>query len=335
MAITIIAPNTQLPWSSSVNEDKKFTKIFLILMVPFLISSIAIPLINVPDKTREELEKKPAQLARVVIKKKEIPKAPPPPPKEEKKEEPKPEPKKEEPKPEPKKEEPKPEPKKEEPKPEPKKEEPKPVKLVEKAREAAQAEINQVTDALADMRESFDLSDINPELTQSTGQAVEANRNIIGNKAKTSSGGINTAKLSTDTGGVALTGKQTTQVESQLADEAGVGSKAVAKAGGNGSGRDKSYRSDEDIRKIMDRNKGSIFAVYNRELRSNPLLEGQVVFKLVIEPDGRVSSASVISSDLNDPKLERKLLIKIKAINFGTTDVLQTTLEYAFDFLPS
>ena len=304
-------------------------------MVPFLISSIAIPLINVPDKTREELERKPAQLARVVIQKKEIPKLPPPPPKEEKKEEPKPEPKKEEPKPEPKKEEPKPEPKKEEPKPEPKKEEPKPVKLVEKAREAAQAEINQVTDALADMRESFDFSDINPELTQSTGQAAEANRNIIGNKAKASSGGINTAKLSTDTGGVALTGKETTQVESQLADAAGVGSKAVAKANGNGSGRDKSYRSDEDIRKIMDRNKGSIFAVYNRELRSNPLLEGKVVFKLVIEPDGRVSAASVISSDLNDPKLERKLLIKIKAINFGTTNVLQTTLEYAFDFLPS
>ena len=58
-------------------------------------------------------------------------------------------------------------------------------------------------------------------------------------------------------------------------------------------------------------------------------------FKLVIESDGRVSSASVISSDLNDPKLERKLLIKIKGINFGATDVLQTTLEYAFDFLPS
>ena len=88
MAITILAPSTQLPWSSSINEDKKFTKIFLILMVPFLISSIAIPLINVPDKTREELEKKPAQLARVVIQKKDIPKAPPPPPKEEKKKSP-------------------------------------------------------------------------------------------------------------------------------------------------------------------------------------------------------------------------------------------------------
>ena len=195
------------------------------------------------------------------------------------------------------------------------------------------------------MRESFDFSDINPELTQSTGTAAEANRNIIGNNAQTGSGGINTAKLSTDTGGVALTGKKATQVESQLAETTGVASKAAAKAkaGGNGNdngndngnGREKSYRSDEGIRKIMDRNKGSIFSVYNRELRSNPLLEGKVVFKLVIESDGRVSSASVISSDLNDPKLERKLLIKIKGINFGATDVLQTTLEYAFDFLPS
>lgn len=319
MAYTIIAPNMQLPWSSSRDEDKKFSKIFLILLVPFLISSIVIPLINIPEKTRQDQEKLPPQLARVVIEKKEIPKPPPPPPKEEKKEE-----KKEEVKPEPKKEEPK----KEEPKP--KKEEPKPAKLVEKAREAAQAEINQVRDDLASMRESFDFSDVAPELSQSTGKAAEVNRNIIGNKAKSGSGGIDPSKLSSDTGGgVALAGKETTQVESQLADVAGEASKAA-----KSKGRDKAYRSDEDVRNVMDRNKGGIFAVYNRELRTNPTLQGKVVFKLIIESDGRVSAASVISSDLNDPKLERKLLIKIKAINFGTSDVLQTTLEYAFDFLP-
>jgi protein TonB len=98
--------------------------------------------------------------------------------------------------------------------------------------------------------------------------------------------------------------------------------------------RDKSARSEEDIRKVMDKNKGAIDAIYNRALRKNPTLEGKVVFKMVIEPNGRVSSASIVSSELEDPALERKLLSRIRLINFGAADVTQTTLNYSFDFLP-
>jgi len=74
--------------------------------------------------------------------------------------------------------------------------------------------------------------------------------------------------------------------------------------------------------------------VYNKALRKNPSLEGKVVFKLVIDESGRVSNASIVSSELNDAALERKLLLRIKLINFGKKNVLQTTLEYALDFLP-
>jgi len=84
----------------------------------------------------------------------------------------------------------------------------------------------------------------------------------------------------------------------------------------------------------MDKNKAAIFATYNRELRKNPTLEGKVVFKMVIEPNGRVSEASIVSSELDDPALERKLLARVRLINFGAKDVLQTTLNYAIDFLP-
>ena len=312
----IAPPNLQLPWTSTDADDGRFWKIFGILLVPFVVLSLIIPFVKVPEPDRAELERLPPQLAKVVLEKQELP--PPPPPPEPKKEEPKEE-KKEEPKKE--------EPKKEEPKP--KEPEPEPVKLVEEAREAAQAEINQFADALSDMREAFDLSEVNAnDLVQSTGEAAEIDRSIIGRQAKSGSGGIRTTDMSRDTGGVALSGKTDTKVDSKLAT-----AEAAAKAK-KPANRDKAFRSEEDVRKVMDQNKSAIFAIYNRELRKDPTLEGKFVFQITIGPDGRVLDAKVISSELDNSALENKLLARIKLINFGTRNVLETKLNYSLDFLP-
>jgi len=314
MATPIAAPNLQLPWSSSREDSKRLLKILVILFIPFLIVAFVIPFISVPEPDREELEKLPPQLARVQLEEQELP--PPPPP-------PEPEPEEEEPEPEPEKEE--------EPEPEiVEVEEEPPAQLIDEAREAAEAEINQFADALSDMRDAFNLSDVNAdELTQATGEAAELDRSVITSNATASSGGINTANMSRDTGGVALSGKQNTKVSSQLADAAGKATQAK-----KSPPREKASRSNEDIRKVMDANKNAIFAIYNRALRSNPALEGKMVFKIVIEPSGQVSDATIVSSELDDPALERKLLARIRLINFGARDVLRTTLNYSFDFLP-
>lgn len=323
MANFLAAPNLQLPWSSTIDDDGRYWKIFGFLLVPFLIFCIAIPLINVPQAKREELEKLPPQLAKVVLEKKELPvptpKPSPPPKEEEKKEE-----KKEEPKPDPK---PTPKPKPE-PKPQP---EPKQVKLVEKAREKAQAEISQFADSLSEMRDTMsDLSEINAELTQGTGAAAELSRDVITSGATRGSGGIKTENLSRDTGGVAVSGKKTTAaVTSKLKTGDGAAKAKVASAS-----EERSTRSREDIRKVMDQNKGAIYAIYNRALRKNPALEGKVVFKLEIDQNGKVVSAVVVSSELNDADLERKLIARISLINFGAKQVLKTTLNYDMDFLP-
>ncbi|SMF11637.1 hypothetical protein SAMN02745866_00735 [Alteromonadaceae bacterium Bs31] len=319
-------PNLQLPWSSTIEDDKRFWRIVGILLIPFFILSIVIPMIHVPEPERSELEELPPQLAKVVIEQQELPKptpVPTPVPTPEPEEEPEEEPEQEE----------KP---KEEPTPEPKPDltpepvsTPEPAKLVEKAREEAQAEINQFADALSDMRDSFDLSEVNEELTQSTGEAAEIDRSIIGAKAKSGSGGIKTSELSRNTGGVALSGKKTTAVDSKLAAPTGASAEAQKKAAATG-GR----RSEEQMRKIMDQNKGAMFNIYNRALRKDPTLEGKVVFEMVIEPGGRISSAKIVSSDLDDPALEAKLLSRIKLINFGKQDVKQTRLIFSFDFLP-
>lgn len=309
MARTIAAPNLQLPWSSEVQDNRRYWNIFLILFIPFLIFSIAIPLIEVPEQTREEKEKLPPQLAKVVLEEKELPKPTP---------KPTPEPKKEE--------------KKEEEKEEPKptvKPTPAPAKLVEKAREKAQEEINQFADQLSDLRDAFDLSEVNAEVTQSTGEAAELSRDIISSGAKKGSGGINTSNLSRDTGGVAVSATKTAAaVESKLKTGDGKAPKVVQTAA------DRSSRSKEEIRKVMDKNKGAIYAIYNRALRKNPALEGKVVFKIEIDSSGRVMNVSIVSSELEDPALERKLIARIKLINFGAKDVLKTTLNYDMDFLP-
>jgi hypothetical protein len=93
-------------------------------------------------------------------------------------------------------------------------------------------------------------------------------------------------------------------------------------------------RSEESIRLVWQQNIGALQAIYRRALRKDPSLEGKVVFSFVIEPDGGVSSAKVLSSDLNNPKLERKLSSRLKLINFGSEPVAQTPTQWAVDFLP-
>ena len=63
----------------------------------------------------------------------------------------------------------------------------------------------------------------------------------------------------------------------------GAGPAARSRKGGGG----KASRSIEDVRLVFERNKGSIYAIYNRALREEPGLQGKVVLKLTIAPDGQ------------------------------------------------
>ena len=318
----VVTPNLELPWSSSQNDDRRFWRVLGALCVPLLILSIAIPFISLPEPKREELEQLPPQLARVVLEKKELPKPPPPPPPEEKKvEEQKPEPKPEAPKPE--------------PKPaEPKRVEPEPVKLQRAIEQAKQSGVLQFADDLADMRDALDVSDVrtpSANITRATAEAAQVERNLISSGAQAKSGGVNTAALSRDTGGVALSGREATTVESKMEEvSAATGRAREASASG-----DVEYRPTDGVRQKLDAAKGRIYNIYARALRQNPALRGKVEFKLVIEPDGSVSDAQIVSSALNDDDLERKLLAAIRFIDFGAANVLQTTLNYTYDFLPN
>lgn len=319
--------NLELPWNSSIDDDRRFNKILLVFFAISLVLSIVVTVIKVPELARSEKEKLPPQLARVVLEKQELP--PPKPIEPPKPEEKKPEEKKPEPKPEEKKPEPKPVEKPKEQIKQP------PKEAIQKAREQAEnSGVMQFKDDLAEMREMMQTSAVetaSTTVTASTGEAAQVDRAMITSGAKVASGGINTAALSRDTGGVALSGRETTKVKSGLAD---TGKKSTQATAGNSDGAGGSARSEEEIRKVMEQHKGAIYSIYNRALRQNAALQGKMVVKLVIDPSGRIIEATLVSSELRDPDLEAKILQRIRLISFPASNVARTTLNQTFDFLP-
>ena len=320
--------NSLLPWASTEEEDQRFNRFLKSGIAAFVVIGALFTFIPAPELTREQAEKLPPQLARVILEKKELPKPvekPKPKPLEKKQEKPKPV-KKEKPKPV---EKPKPEPiKTVKPKPLTEKA---PAAEVAKAREkAANSGLMQLQDDLMDMRDSLDVSEVASanSLASGAAKAQKIDRSLISDKSKASSGGINTGQLSRNTGGSALSGRETTQVEVAEAT-------AAAKSSGKQARRERGTRGEESIRQVMEANKGAIFAIYNRALRRDPTLAGKVTVKLVIEANGTISGVSLVSSELDNADLERKLLARIRLINFGAANVEKSTLNYSIDFLPS
>jgi len=169
-------------------------------------------------------------------------------------------------------------------------------------------------------------------------------RSMITSNASGGSGGINTSGYSSNTGGGGLAGRSTTLVEGAIgggggggAGRAGSAGAQAGKAGGTvqrGSSG-KASRSIEEIKLVFEKNKGAIYAIYNRALRENPGLQGKVVLELKIAPAGNVLECRIVSSELNAPELEAKLLARIRQFDFGAKDVDQMNVTWPVDFLPS
>ena len=107
---------------------------------------------------------------------------------------------------------------------------------------------------------------------------------------------------------------------------AGIGSAGAAARRSGSSG--KASRSREEIELVFDRNKGAIFALYNRALRRDPSLEGKLVLRLTIAPNGTVTMCEIVSSELGDEELERETAQATQRLidRFGTRTALEREL---------
>jgi TonB family protein len=313
-----------LPWTPVPEEDERLKRNMIVALVAALIMGLVVPFLPVKEVDKTKVEELPPRLAQLVVQQKQKPK-PPPPKIEKKKEEKKKEKKKEEKKKEKPKEKKKEKPK-EEPKPPPKKSQ---AELIAEARKKAKS-----TGLLALSDELSDLRDTTPKLKKSTNLSKGAStaktfqrKTLTFGTASEGSGGIDTSNLSTGIGSTQLEGRETTAVESSIEQ---VAKNRVE----SGSDNKRPGRTYEEVTLVIDSNKGRIFNMYNRMLRKNPSLSGKIVFEITIEPSGAVADVKIVSSELNSPALEKRLITLFKTFDFGAKNVETMVVTFPIDFLP-
>jgi len=292
----------ELPWEVDPEVEGRYRKILKWVLGGLVLLALVFMLVPSPKRTVNE-EAIPKRLARIMIA--EQPKPKPPPPKVE--------------------ERPKPV-----VKPVPV---PPPVRTPELARRRAQKSgLLKYQDELADLRQDMNVNvGATKNLTGVVGADSHAERSLITSNIGAGSGGITAASVSRGfgTGAGSLTGHETTAVSSRLARE-GLDADGPRR-GANG----KAGRSREEIELVFDREKGAIYALYSRELRQHPELQGKLVLEFTIAPSGEVTMCRVVSSDLNDPDLERKIVSRVRLFRFEAKDVAPITTTKPIDFFPA
>jgi len=324
------APVITAPWAFSTENDDRFMRMVRINLISFLLLGLALPFLPIPD-LRAPVVEEPPRLATLILEVKPVP--PPPIPRVK----PKPVPKQvSKPKPVPKKKVP-PKPVVKKPRPVPKVVKKAPVKAapvkpkVTARQKAEKAGLLALKDNLADMRQGTMASNLKKtsHLSQSGGQARKTERAVLTAGTTQSSGGIQTASLSRNTGGGELATRATSRVHSPIGNAAGGGT------GSSDQGDRTAGRSIEEIQMVFDRNKGAIYSVYNRALRKDPSLQGKVVLQLTIAPSGKVTRCTLVSSELGDAALGQKITQRVKLFSFEPKNVSEVTITYPIDFLPA
>lgn len=319
-----VEPRLQiLPWTRRLEDDLRFRKSLLASALASLLLGLLIPYIDLPIPEKDEVTEVPERLARLIRKEPLRPMPEPQAVRERQVAEKPPEQKPEE----------KPEP---EPTPEPQ------VAEVQQVEVEPEAPRDRVASAgLLAFRESFSNLASGRPSAQLGSEARVSNagekavgmpqRSMVATSGPGSSGGINLASLSRDVGG----GGTGDQIE-------GVALSRVASSIGASGGSDRPLaaggiagRTDEEIQIVFDRYKAALYRLYNRELRKDPTLKGQMVLKLTIEPDGTVSVCQLQASDMGAPLLAEEVVSRVLGFDFGAKDVPPITILYPIDFLPT
>jgi hypothetical protein len=162
--------------------------------------------------------------------------------------------------------------------------------------------------------------------------SAQPERSMLTTNAPGSSGGIHLAALSRDFGSGgdergAIQGSALTRASSK-----------IAASGGNDrplSDGAALARTDEEIQIVFDRYKAALYRLYNRELRNDPTLQGKMILRLTIEPDGSVSACALHATDMHAPDLVTQVVAKVRTFDFGAKAVPAITIVYPIDFLPA
>ena len=193
----------------------------------------------------------------------------------------------------------------------------------------ADAGVAALEDAFADMR-TPDARTLRAAATASTSTIgpARADRALLGANQGRRAMALDAAPGAV--GNVALAGRTQTRVSAPPA--ATVARGGTSSATGTPPGR---QRSLEEIRRVFDANKGTLFGLYQAALLDSPSLSGKIVLELVITPDGRVERVRVVSSEIAEPSLVEQVANRVRSFHFDAKDVGVTTVTYPVHFLPS
>jgi TonB family protein len=188
-------------------------------------------------------------------------------------------------------------------------------------------------DELKALRDAFEPTPSNiRNLEAKTDGPSRAERSILTASAGAASGGVSSAPASRGFGGGAgsLKGVGTTQASPSFGDK--FGRQASVQRDGNSG---KAARSREEVELMFDRNKSALYALYNRALRDLPALQGKLVVQLTIAPGGEVTEAKVLSSELGDAELEKRIIARIRGFRFEARDVEPLVARKTIEFFPA
>jgi TonB family protein len=187
-----------------------------------------------------------------------------------------------------------------------------------------------LSDQIAELRDR-EVTQVDAKaLNAGAGERTRVDRAILTAKVGSGSGGIAVSEASKGFGGgsTGLKGHATAKVSSATTEAGVVEAQRTGKSA-------KAARTREEIELVFDKNKSAIYALYSRALRDNPALQGKVVLEVTIAPSGEVTDARVVSSDLGDPELERKLVARVKMFRFEDKDVAVMTTTKPIEFFPA
>ena len=91
-------------------------------------------------------------------------------------------------------------------------------------------------------------------------------------------------------------------------------------------------REEGEIARVVQSHRGGIRGCYNRSLIHTPGQQGEVGVRFIIDTEGRVSSAEVLSRTFHDPELERCILDRIVLWTFLPEPGCETVVRYSFHF---
>ena len=294
-----------MPWTKKTKDERKFRKILLISLLISILIGLLVPLYVIVIPDRQEVVEIPERMTKLLKKRIQ--------------------------------EKVKPVPKRQIEKTNNEKAKVEKKQPTQKERQQAKNKVKRkgvlaFKNNFADLLEDAALEKLatNANLSNAGSTAKRTQRSIITATATSNSGGISASQLSQN---VAGTGDQLeavafSRVESEI---------------GTGAGEDRPLsegpgpsRTDEEIQIVFDKYKATLYRIYNRELRVNPTLQGKVVLRITIEPDGSVSLAKVESTDMKAKTMLDKVVARVKRFNFGAKEGVPTvTILYPIDFLPA